>query len=318
MKRGLKNKLTVKRISSSPYFSPDFLDKEKNTILHLTGAEMLPPNSFDLASILITNTHTDVSSISIEQLEYCQLMIHPNSGYDNFSTSFIKTAHFPIVIGNPIRASAVTNFILSAIFSHYSPIPNQTTWSHSRQWQRKLLSELSFLILGQGHIGTLLNKSLSPLAKEVRLFDPYAGFPVLDLKNIDVVIPACSLNEKNHHFINKDFLLALNEDFLLINAARGSLVNSSDLQEALAVRPNAFAILDVFEKEPVDFKQFKKTKNISLSSHIAGVYKNIDTATVDFETKVILDFINSDEQVFEKNYKTMILKNRIIDSQFLI
>ncbi|MDD4975651.1 MAG: NAD(P)-dependent oxidoreductase [Bacteriovorax sp.] len=319
MKKGKFSKFTVKRISSSPYFSSDFSKLEQETIINLTAADMLPLNSPELTSILITNTHTDVSSITQEQLEICQLMIHPNSGYDNFPSNFISKVNFPVVIGNPIRANAVASFILSALLSHYSPIPNEATWSESRKWPRKLLAELNILILGHGHIGRLLSESLAPLARVVRIYDPYAGFPDLDLQNIDVLIPACSLNKKNQHLIDEAMLLKLNEDFLLINAARGSLVNTKDLLSVLLKRPSAFAVLDVFEKEPADFNQlFKETKNIKFSSHIAGVYKKIDINTANFEAQVISDFIKLDVIEFEIKYKTMLLKNRLLSPDFLI
>lgn len=317
MKR-TKSKYTIKRLSSSPYFTATFLELEQKSISKIQEAEMLPIDSFECASILITNTHTDLTHISKDQLKACQLIIHPNSGYDNFSSDFVSHAHFPIIIGNPIRSHAVSNYILSCLFSHYSPITAEGTWNKNRQWARKLLSELTILILGAGHIGNILNKSLSPLVKEMRIYDPYQGFLDLNLKDVDVLIPACSLNEKNKYFINKEILLNLNEDFLFINAARGNLVNTGDLVSILSKRPNSFAFLDVFEKEPADFNQFKNISNLSLSSHIAGVYTYIDHATIEFENQVISDFTRLDPLEFENIYKKMNLKNKIIDQKFLI
>jgi len=319
MKKGNKSNFSIKRTSTSPYFSTSFSQLEFDTIKKLTGVEILPSQSPSIVSALITNTHTDFSTISTEQLDACELLIHPNSGYDNFPCQFIANANFPIIIGNPIRAHAVTNFILSSLLSHYSSIPVESSWSASRSWPRKLLSEINILILGIGHIGTLLKKSLEPLVKEIRIYDPYAGFPDLDLRNIDVLIPACSLNKQNYHFINSAILSQLNEDFLLINAARGSLVKTEDLLSILATRPSAYAVLDVFEKEPADFQAlYKKTHQLKLSSHIAGVYKNIDHSTAEFEAKVISDFFKLELNEFEKTYKTMNLKNRIIGTDFLI
>jgi D-3-phosphoglycerate dehydrogenase len=172
--------------------------------------------------------------------------------------------------------------------------------------------------LGHGHIGSLLKNSLTPLAQEVRIYDPYAGFTNLDLNNIDVLIPACSLNKKNTHFIDKNFLLKLNEDFLLINAARGSLIHTQNLLDVLKNRPEAYAILDVFEKEPCNFENiYKEVKNISLTSHIAGVYKNIDAATAHFEASMIFDFINLENSLFENKYKNLLLKNRLFHQDLI-
>ena len=319
MKKGNKSNFSIKRINTSPYFSASFSQLEFDTIKKLTGIEILPSNSPSIVSALITNTHTDFSTISNEQLDACELLIHPNSGYDNFPREFIADAKFPMIIGNPIRAHAVTNYILSSLLAHYSSIPTQSAWSPTRSWPRKLLSELNIMILGIGHIGTLLKKSLAPLVREIRIYDPYAGFPDLDLRNIDVLIPACSLNKQNFHFINTELLQQLNENFLFINAARGALVKTEDLLSILAKRPDAYAILDVFEKEPADFQELQmKAHNLKLSSHIAGVYRNIDYSTAEFEAKVISDFLTLKQNEFEKIYKTMNLKNRLIENDFLI
>jgi D-3-phosphoglycerate dehydrogenase len=279
---------------------------------------MLPFNSSTPTDILITNTHTNIEQISDGDKAHCQLMIHPNSGYDNLTAELVASVDFPIVIGNPIRAQAVTNFILSALLSHYSPVPHVTSWDKTRKWPRLLLAELNILVIGMGHIGSLLKNSLIPLANTVNVYDPYQHHTDLDLKNIDVVIPACSLNVKNLHMINREFLLQLKDDFLLINAARGDLVNTEELIEVLKLRPRAFAILDVFEKEPCDFSLFSSLTNISLSSHIAGVYANIDQVTANFVARVIADFSELSPEEFDQLYESMLLKNRLHADGFLI
>lgn len=311
MKKRPLSKLVVKRISTSPYFKESFARLEKETIERAANATVLPLNSTEPADILITNTHTLTDKISSADQEQCQLMIHPNSGYDNLGAEFVAAARFPVIVGNPIRAQAVTNFILSALFSHYSRLPSQQAWDEGRKWKRRLLSELSIVILGGGHIGSLLEKSLLPLAGKIQVFDPYQGRSALDLNGVDVVIPACSLNAENHHFIDRDFLAKLNEDFLLINAARGQLVKTNDLIDILKKRPGAFAFLDVFETEPADFSLFKELNNVQLSSHIAGVYSSIDETTANYVGNVIADFQTMEEAAFNEKYKSVLLKSRL-------
>lgn len=303
--------LTVKRISTSPYFKESFARLEKETIETKADAQVLPLNSPAPADILISNTHTETKNISTADLSRCQLMIHPNSGYDNLGADFIARVDFPVITGNPIRAQAVTNFILSALMSHYSPLPKQKSWDEGRKWPRKLLSELSVLILGRGHIGTLLEKSLSSLVGKLQVYDPYQGLNELSPAGVNVVIPACSLNEKNRHLINAGFLSQLSPDFLLINAARGQLVKTDDLMATLERQKEAFAYLDVFEEEPADFSIFKNLSNVSLSSHVAGVYSGIDAVTACFVAEVVYDFQTMEENLFREKYKSVLLQNRL-------
>jgi lactate dehydrogenase-like 2-hydroxyacid dehydrogenase len=51
---------------------------------------MLPSESGVVTDLLITNTHTNFDLLSGEQVENLKLVIHPNSGYDNFPVDFVK------------------------------------------------------------------------------------------------------------------------------------------------------------------------------------------------------------------------------------
>ena len=317
MKKGKIFNFTVKRISISPYYSSSFFDLEKSTLESISGIRYLDYNSKEDSDILITNTHTKLSDITTSQIEKCKLLIHPISGYDNFSLEFIKSAPFSIVIGNVIRSHAVANFILSNLLFHYSPIPHHASWDKSRKWPRKLLNELNIQIIGDGHISKILQASLAPLVKNILVHDPYKNKNQFELENIDVLIPLCSLNSTSKHMINHSALTKLNSDFLLINAARGELVDTEALVQILSKSPRAYAVLDVFENEPCDFSNFKNIANLKLTSHIAGVYTNLDIVTCDFEKKLIQDFCQLSQTDFENKYTDSLLKSRIFQNTLI-
>ncbi|MBC7430175.1 MAG: hypothetical protein H7336_16295 [Bacteriovorax sp.] len=303
------SKLTIKRTSISPYFSPEFNQKEIETLYPYV--DMLPSGSVDVTDMLITNTHTNFNLLSFEQIEKLKLIIHPNSGYDNIPIDFVKGSKAPIIIGSTIRAQAVSQYIMSALLNHFSPIPSSNQWDWDRKWPRRLLTDLKVVMLGYGHIGKILNAALTPLVKELVIYDPFENKTQLDHKQADVVILACGLNSKNRHIIDKNFLNAVKENILVINAARGELVKTADLINFLMANDEAYAVLDVFEKEPNDFSDFRHLKNVRLTSHIAGVFKNIDTLTLEFELEVIRDFSSMTEFDFKNKYQKMILQNKL-------
>ena len=309
MKNEVRSRLTVKRTSTSPYFSPSFNELEFETLYPYV--DILPSDSEVLTDILITNTHTNFDLLSHEQIENLKLVIHPNSGYDNFPIDFVKSLKAPIIIGSTIRAEGVSQYILSALFNHYSPISHHTEWDEQRKWPRKLLSDLKITIIGYGHIGKILHAVLSPIVSELTIYDPFQNFTQLNNKNSDVVILACGLNLKSRHIINRNFLNAISESALIINAARGELIQTNDLINFLKANEEAFAVLDVFEKEPNNFFDFNELLNIKLTSHIAGVYKNIDLHTIKFETTVIKDFLELTNFDFKNKYQKMILQNKL-------
>jgi D-3-phosphoglycerate dehydrogenase len=307
---------TIKRVSTSPYFSAAFNQLEVEALTPYV--DMLESTLSTPTNILITNTHTNFDLLSAEQIKKLELIIHPNSGYDNFPVDFVRGSKAPIIIGSTIRAQAVSQYVMSALLNHFSPIQHETQWSHERKWPRKLISELKVTLIGYGHIGKILNAFLSPLVKSICVYDPYENLTVFDYKNSDLVILACGLNNRNRHIINKNFLNTISEKALIINAARGGLIKTADLVNFLSANDEAFAVLDVFEKEPNDFSEFSGLQNIKLTSHIAGVYKNIDQFTIDFEVSVVKDFIELTEFDFQNKYQKMILQNKLRNDVGLI
>jgi phosphoglycerate dehydrogenase-like enzyme len=320
---------TIIRLDASPYQRNSFFLKEKE-VAESFGCRYLfvdakrnglswplPPEYSD-PFILISNTHTNFKNLPSELLNKTKLLIHGNSGYDNFDYEDVLTWNFPVVLGNPVRVPAVSEYILSHLLSRFGLSAHQNLWEKDRQWQRELLCDQNILVIGQGLIGERVGLALTPLAQKLTYYDPYKNKgPSLKelLADHRIIILTSSLNKKNHHLLGEEELKALPSNFIIINPARGSLINESALISALKEKPKAFAVLDVFEQEPFG-NQFKETENIHLTSHIAGVSKNLDQRLIEYIDNVINDFKNKSGE-FENQYTDLILKNRIHDGMLI-
>lgn len=299
-----KSVLSFQRLNSSPYLGNDFLDEEANAIKEQCGVLKSKLNS----AIILTNTHTDPRTIDLNS---AQLIIHANSGYDNFSFEWAKQCSTPIILGNQIRSQAVANSIIARIFEHLTRHPRHLQWDKDRNWDRELLIHKNILILGAGHIGKILLHSLTPLCKKVEVYDPYLGHNTLNHQDQDIIIPVMSLNPSSYHFIDANFLQLLSKPFILINSSRGEIIDETALFAALATDKLNFAYLDVFEQEPFDIKALEQIPNCIATSHIAGVYQQIATDIIKFEVDVINDFINLTRPNFMQQYQSVLLQSRM-------
>lgn len=305
----------VIRTHISPYQSQDFLHEEKLLLEGISGVTYRSLDDFRPSpTVLITNTHTDLRVLNPELLRATELIIHPNSGYDNFVKDSKSWENIPLVVGHPIRAQAVAEYTLSAIFQWVVDIPQHLRWDKSRKWDRKLISELPIWIFGQGHIGTIIGNTLRSLGAEVTYVDPFKPNSLRSwkdgkLKEAKIVIAACGLNETSREIFNSEFFNSLSRDVLFINGARGKLVNEEALKDYLLSNPEAFAYLDVFQNEPFA-EEWLAFPQVSKTSHIAGVEKNLDQRILDFESSVLRDFISSDKESFLKKYSSELLQNR--------
>ena len=71
------------------------------------------------------------------------------------------------------------------------------------------------------------------------------------LPRADIVILATPLTDETHHMVNKDFLGKMRLKSILVNVGRGGLVDEAALVESLEYGKPGFAVLDVFEEEPL-------------------------------------------------------------------
>lgn len=94
------------------------------------------------------------------------------------------------------------------------------------------------------------------------------------LRHCDVISLHVPLNDGTRHLVDADFLSAMKPDAVLINAARGGVVDEAALARALRDERIGGAALDVFETEPLTAAaaaKFEGLDNVILTPHIAGV-----------------------------------------------
>lgn len=287
-------KIQVLRLNLSSYQDEDFIQKEKTSFNEIDNVEYIESVSDlnpDSNYILITNTHTEVDKIADNILKRTVLVIHPNSGHDNISHNFITNNNFPVIRGNQIRANAVSEYILSCTFKHFIQMKNHLFWDKTRKWDRKLIGDLKVLIIGYGHIGSTVFKSLSPLCDNLEVIDPQASAESIHPKlstsynestfsDVELLIIAADLNDSTKDLINKQVLDKMSDSVVIINAARGEIINQKDLERHLELNPSSFAYLDVFENEPFLTSDFKNLRNVNKTSHIAGVFKSLNSKII--------------------------------------
>lgn len=321
----------VYRINSSSYQDRAFFSKEKEELESIPGVSYitsLTQIKEDLPFILISNTHTNPEDLSQNLLDNTSLWIHPNSGYDNLSQSFVANSKFPVIVGNPIRANAVSEYILGALFTEFTTIKNHPYWSEDRKWNRSLLRDQNVLVIGMGMIGTMVYQSLTPLCKSVVAFDPYSENKFSNssikrelnesiIKNKNVVIIAASLTSTSRNLIDSEFLKHLPQDALIINSARGEIIIEEDLIEWLQKNRKAKAYLDVFQKEPFPPGFMTDVRNVVKTSHIAGVHQGLGDDIIKFEKDIIADFCEhlerKDLESFKVKRGSMILTENSIN-----
>ncbi len=177
-------------------------------------------------------------------------------------------------------ADTVLGYILA--FARRQPWMNQEM--KSGKWEKipgRALSECTLGVIGVGNIGKAVTRRARAFGMKVlgtdiieidHVFLAETGLEMTDLRSLlsrsDFVSVNCDLNPTSRHLIDHDTLALMKPNAVLINTARGPIVEEQALIEALQVKRLAGAALDVFEVEPLPpTSPLMKMDNVMLAPH---------------------------------------------------
>jgi D-3-phosphoglycerate dehydrogenase len=135
-------------------------------------------------------------------------------------------------------------------------------------------------LVGYGSVGQFVAGYLHAFGSRILAFDPYfageaAPAELVDLPTLlaqsDIVSLHARLTDESYHLIGREELASMKPTAILINTARGGLVDEKALVEALASRRLRGAALDVFDEEPLHADSpLLRLDNVTLTPHLAG------------------------------------------------
>ena len=143
-----------------------------------------------------------------------------------------------------------------------------------------------FGLIGFGAIARQVANRAIALGMRVSAYDPYLSsddraWHGIDSASLDAIAAECDvisvhvpLTEETRHLVGAAFIKQMQAGSILINTARGGVVDESALVAALRNGELGGAALDVYEAEPVDAvagKSFASIPNLLLTPHIAGI-----------------------------------------------
>lgn len=234
-------------------------------------------------------------------------------GTNNVDLEYCKLNNIEVINDPFSNNRSVAELVIGNIISLYRQIILKNKLSHEGIWDKSSENCFEVLnknigILGYGHIGVQVGILAEALGMNVYYYDvidrPSIGRAIsvdsLDelLKISDILSIHIPENKYTKNLINKDNLKLLPKNSLVINTARGSVVNNDALIELLELGHILGAGIDVFSDEPAvrggEFKSlFKEFDNVILTPHIGA-------NTVDAQNKIGLNMTNKIISFIEK------------------
>ena len=241
----------------------------------------------------ITVRAAKITAKVIEQCENLQIVSRYGVGYDNVDVPVLSAHGIPLTVVGTANSVAVAEAAVYMMMElakkgrEHDRAVRGDNWDYRLEnnaiemWQKKLL------VVGFGRIGTRLVERCRGFGMEIFVADPFiddekiitAGCtPVADyrtvLADMDYVSLHLPLSPETENMIDRAELESMKSSAILINTARGGIVNETALHEALKNGQIRGAGLDVLTMEPPrsDDALFA-LDNVVFSPHIAGVTK---------------------------------------------
>ena len=229
-------------------------------------------------------------------------------GLDNIDLEAAKRRGIIICTTTDAPTQAVVELTLALILNLYRRIGEVDRILRSGKWNPllgRLLFGKTLGIIGLGRIGKALVKLVQPFELKIIAHEPYPdsefistyGIKLTALEKVlsesDIISLHAPLTEETYHLIGKKELALMKHDAIIVNTARGSLINEEALIEALEKEIIGGATLDVFEAEPYSGK-LKNFDKVILTPHIGTYAKE---TRIRMEREAVENLLNALKEV---------------------
>ena len=259
------------------------------------------------ADVLVVRTRTKINE-SLLADSSVRLVCTATIGFDHIDTAYCDAQHIRWTSCPGCNAQAVCDYIEEAL-----------TEFQISNFKFQISNMPTIGIVGVGHVGSLVAKMAERKGYKVLLNDPPKGIGVsLDeiARNSDIITFHTPLDKTTYHLCNEAFLTKCKPDALIINAARGGVVD----EQALLHSGHPY-ILDTWENEPhIDPDVLAHA--LFASMHIAGysvqgkrnatqmclnaIAEQFGLAKIDISTYRYIDISNSQKNSNEPNWLAVI------------
>ena len=252
----------------------------------LGSEEELAPIAADYDAFL--NTYLHIGPTAMACMKKGAVIVRYGIGVDNIELETARQLGIRVCNVPDYGLAAVSEYVIGAITAGLRQLANFDVRVRTGNWEYKDVlpireySDYTIGLLGFGGIGRTLAKYLLAINFRVMVHDPFVEKTVVEaagcipgtlgevLAASDVISLHMPLVDATHHIINSETIGRMKDNALLINTARGPLVEPMALTEALNSGKISAAIVDVYEKEPLPTDSpLYRAKNLTMTPHVA-------------------------------------------------
>lgn len=268
-----KSDVVITDFISDPEIEREILrDVAGVRVLNATREDELA-GRIETADAIIPYHYIVISAPTLDRLQNCKVIARGGVGFDNVDVARARDLGIPVCnvpdYGTEDVADAAVGMAVSMIrgvaFLNSRLRAARGPWSPSQAAPLQRIRGSVFAIVGLGRIGTAAALRAKALGMDVCFYDPYKpdGYAkALGIRRVESLEETlgqaftlsihCPLTDETRHLIDAEAIALMPEGSYLVNTARGPIVDTSAIPDAVASGRLAGAGIDVFEWEQLD------------------------------------------------------------------
>lgn len=241
--------------------------------------------------VLVVRSATKVTKEVITRGKNLKLIVRGGVGLDNINTEAASQANIKVENTPEASSVSVAELAIGMMFTFARKIAIADVLTKQGKWEKKRLEgfelwQKTLGLIGLGRIGYEVAKRALGLEMKVIAYDPYVnpadpkiiklGIKMVSLDELlassDFISLHIPLTEETKNLINAQTLARMKKNAVIINCARGGIVNEKDLAEAIKNGTIAGACVDVYEQEPItpDNPLLQLGEKVVLTPHLGA------------------------------------------------
>lgn len=265
-------------------FSVDTLDSLNRECLIRQAAD---------ADYFLVSGRLSIDAEVLDAAPHLKMIQRTGVGIEMLDLAAIKQRRIPVYVNAGVNAQSVAEHTLTLILACLKQLPRINKQTHSGIWAkqasglqtRELYGKIVGLV-GMGHIGRMVAHLLNAFGAVILYTDVfrqpetvekelgltyYSSFGEM-LPNVDILSFHCPLTPDNVEMLNVCTLSLMKPGAVVVNTARGKLINPDDLYDALLSGRIHSAGLDTHYEEPIkEDNRLLELDNVILTPHIGGL-----------------------------------------------
>jgi phosphoglycerate dehydrogenase-like enzyme len=268
--------------------------------------ENLPLPAADIDATVCNGLFLSHDIAKFGNLKFIQLT---SAGFDRVPVKTIKDRGIELYNARGVYSTPMAEWAVFRVLEHYKQGWFFRKEQDGKRWTKhrglREISGTKVAVIGAGNVGQEVAKRFQAFGAQTTGFDIHTnattGFDNMALtetlgnriKEFDIVVVTAPLLPSTRGLISKEILLNLKANAMLVNIARGGLIDETAMCNSLAERKDVFAALDVFEAEPLsEDSPLWQLENVALSPHNSFVSNGNNKRMFDVMYRNLKQFID--------------------------